>query len=459
MPGGAIQTASLPLSGQAISQGTGPTLIRSAVAGFELQAQSGALPSCGGAVTTGCIHAGDERAADLKYVGTTSNAPELQSIGRNPLACSSQSCGLEYFAITTQGPWHTAASQNEYDVVIDSNGDGKPDAVVFNTRLEGADIFVSATEDMSGNVLDVELIDDRLGDTDTALFDSDTLVMPVAIAALPGVSTGHSRISYGVATFGTFSPDPVDSVGLNNSLTPDGTLTTDVLDPGVAVFGSFNGNGSPLLYVDAPGTLEVRRDAAAYAADHGQGALIVHFHNAVGNKAQVVDLGHTLTITKIGAGRGSVTSSPRGVDCGAICVGSFATGTSVTLTAKAGPTATFAGWSGGTCSGTRACHVTLSADTSVTATFKRDRTRPKVTRMKVTVNHHRRTAKVTFHGSDPGHGSRGLRFKCKLDKKPFKTCRSPKLYKHLRHGKHRVQIKAIDKAGNVSKPVKRRFKV
>jgi len=70
---------------------------------------------------------------------------------------------------------------------------------------------------------------------------------------------------------------------------------------------------------------------------------------------------------------------------------------------------------------------------------------------------YKRTAKVTFHGTDPGHGSKGLRFKCKLDKHPFKSCRSPKLYTHLHHGKHSVQVKAIDKAGNVSKPVRRKF--
>jgi subtilisin family serine protease len=459
MPNGAIQTASLPLSGQGISQGAGATVIQSAVAGFELQATSGALPTCSASLTTGCIHASDERAADLKYVGITSDAPELESSSLNPLDCNSTSCGLEYFAISVQGPWRAAASQNEYDVVIDSNGDGVPDAIVFNTRLTGTDIFVAATEDLAGNMLDVELINDRLGDTDTALFDSDTLVMPVAIAAVPGVSTGHSRVSYGVLTFSQFSPGPVDSVGLNSSFNPDGTLSTDVLNPGVAVFASFDGSGSPLLYVDEPGTLNVRRDAAAYAVDHGQGALIVHFHNDVGNKAQVVDLGHTLTITKNGKGAGSITSHPAGVSCGTTCVGSFATGSSVTLTAKAGATSTSGGWSRGGCSGSGTCRVTLNADTSVTATFKHDSTRPKITILKVKVNRHKRTAKVTFKGTDPGHGSAGLHFKCKLDKGKFKSCRSPKLYKHLRHGKHTVQVKAIDRAGNVSKPAKKKFKV
>jgi subtilisin family serine protease len=459
MPGGPIQTATLSLSGHGLNQGLGTTSIVSALAGFELQAKSGALPSCSGTVTSGCIHASDERAADLKYVGTTSNAPELASIGDAPLGCGADSqCGLEYFAITTQGPWHTAVSQNEYDVLIDVDGDGIPDYDAFNARLPGTDIFVAALEDLkTEDVVDVELINDRFGDTDTALFDSDTLVMPVLSSALAGVSAGNSRITYGVLTFAAFSADPVDSVGLNANQNVDGSLSADVLNPGVAVFGSFTGGGSPVLYVDAPGTLHVRRDAAAYAADHGQGALIVHFHNAVGNKAQVVDIGHTLTVTRKGAGKGSVTSSPAGVKCGSTCVGSFATGRSVTLTAKAAPTATFTGWSGGGCSGTRPCHVALSADVSVKATFARDRTRPKLTRVKVRPNRHAETAGVTFHGSDAGHGSTGLRFRCKLDGGHFKSCRSPKRYTHLHPGEHTVQVEALDRAGNLSKPVKRRF--
>jgi hypothetical protein len=82
-----------------------------------------------------------------------------------------------------------------------------------------------------------------------------------------------------------------------------------------------------------------------------------------------------------------------------------------------------------------------------------------VTKTTVKVNHGKRTAEVTFHGTDPGNGSKGLRFKCKLDHKSFTSCRSPKLYRHLRHGKHTVQVKAIDKAGNVSKPVTKKFKI
>jgi len=77
----------------------------------------------------------------------------------------------------------------------------------------------------------------------------------------------------------------------------------------------------------------------------------------------------TLTLTKSGSGSGTVTSSPTGVDCGSTCSKSFSVGTSVTLTATPSSGSVFAGWSGGSCSGTGTCTVTMNADTSVTATF------------------------------------------------------------------------------------------
>jgi hypothetical protein len=51
-------------------------------------------------------------------------------------------------------------------------------------------------------------------------------------------------------------------------------------------------------------------------------------------------------------------------------------------------------------------------------------------------------------------------FLCKLDRKPFKKCRSPKKYKKLKPGKHVFKVKAKDAAGNVDPtPAKRVFRV
>src|SRR5207247_9764469 len=78
---------------------------------------------------------------------------------------------------------------------------------------------------------------------------------------------------------------------------------------------------------------------------------------------------YTLTVTKTGSGGGTVTSSPAGIICGATCSASFASGTSVTLTATPASGSVFTGWSGAGCSGTGSCAVTMNAAQSVTAPF------------------------------------------------------------------------------------------
>jgi hypothetical protein len=81
-----------------------------------------------------------------------------------------------------------------------------------------------------------------------------------------------------------------------------------------------------------------------------------------------------LTVTPGGNGTGTVTSNPSGIDCGSTCTASFKSGTKVTLTAAAASGSTFAGWSGGGCSGIESCAVTLTANISVVPTFVQDST-------------------------------------------------------------------------------------
>ena len=84
--------------------------------------------------------------------------------------------------------------------------------------------------------------------------------------------------------------------------------------------------------------------------------------------ALVTGVNYTLSVTKAGAGTGSVTSSPAGIDCGATCSASFASGALVTLNAAGTGSGYFTGWSGA-CSGAGSCTVTMNAAQSVTASF------------------------------------------------------------------------------------------
>ena len=64
------------------------------------------------------------------------------------------------------------------------------------------------------------------------------------------------------------------------------------------------------------------------------------------------------------------------------------------------------------------------------------------------------TANFKFNSDEAGSS-----FMCKLDKKAFAGCRSPKTYKKLKPGKHVFKVKAVDPAGNVSAVVMRKFTV
>ncbi|HEX3239878.1 MAG TPA: right-handed parallel beta-helix repeat-containing protein [Solirubrobacterales bacterium] len=84
-----------------------------------------------------------------------------------------------------------------------------------------------------------------------------------------------------------------------------------------------------------------------------------------------------------------------------------------------------------------------------------DTTKPKVTIKKAPkAQSTSTTAKFKFVSDEAGSS-----FKCKLDKKAFAKCKSPKTYKKLKPGKHVFKVKATDAAGNVSAVLTRKFTV
>jgi Divergent InlB B-repeat domain len=74
-----------------------------------------------------------------------------------------------------------------------------------------------------------------------------------------------------------------------------------------------------------------------------------------------------LTVRAVGDGH--VASTGPGIDCRPACSTSLKRDTRVQLVATAGGGATFAGWSGGRCTGTGRCAVTMRNDVTVTARF------------------------------------------------------------------------------------------
>jgi hypothetical protein len=77
----------------------------------------------------------------------------------------------------------------------------------------------------------------------------------------------------------------------------------------------------------------------------------------------------TLTVVPVGSGRGTITSTPAGIDCGPTCVATFDGGALVGLSAAPDGESRFTGW-GGDCSGQRFCQVAMNTPRSVRATFE-----------------------------------------------------------------------------------------
>jgi hypothetical protein len=104
--------------------------------------------------------------------------------------------------------------------------------------------------------------------------------------------------------------------------------------------------------------------------NYQQGLAFDYQYDSAGNR---VSTGPSkialLTVVTTGSGNGSVTSAPAGMTCGSACEHAYPVGTPGTLTAAPESGSDFAGWSGGGCSGSETCGVTLSSAQTVTATF------------------------------------------------------------------------------------------
>jgi subtilisin family serine protease len=287
-------TARLALTGGGVRQDNGS--YQSLVSGYELQLTSPRKPACTARVTAAlkCTAMASDLAGDLKYVGVASDAPLY----------SHPASGLTYFAISTFGPWRTPTSYAEYDVYIDTSGDGKADAVLLNERVTGTDEFASVLVNIkSGDVIGDSAfpLDNADGRVDTNEFTSDELVLPVATAALTGMSkAAHSgKIQYWVAA-GTLESGLTDlsKRAYFNVLKPGLTVLRGPRLQGQAglQFGGeqFFADLGKSFHVPA---LTVLREAT-YAGQKPLGLLLLHSDNVQGQRVQVVHLAKVTTSVK-----------------------------------------------------------------------------------------------------------------------------------------------------------------
>jgi hypothetical protein len=260
-----------------------------------------------------------------------------------------------------------------------------------------------------------------------------------------------------------FSPVPVFALKLTRSGNGSGTVTSSPagIDCGSDCEENYE-EGTAITLNPSPAAGSEFKGWSGACSGTGTCKVTISAAKEVG--AEFVLERHTLTITKAGAGSGSVTSSPAGIDCGATCVASFDHGSAVTLSAALDPGAETVTWSGCDLVVDGKCKLSLDASKQVTATLERlpipgpEPITPTTKLLKTKIEH--RHGRVQFAFAAKGSVAR---FQCALAKErqklKYKGCRSPVTYRGLEPGRYVFKVKAVGTDGVDAPPVTKKFKV
>ncbi len=279
---GGARGTDLTLTGEGFDQGEDTDRTRSLVAGFQLLDTSEEQSRCAPGEVVFCVPQ-EARGADIQYLGATTDAPAVEAAGGDPLTD-----GHLFVAVTTHDTWDTPVGQTSVSVSLDVDADGRADYGLDSYRAGGtSDTLVAELYDLTDfEVLDTQPLNGAYGDLDTAVFDNDVVVLPVALSALPELTERASEVrieAYTPNYYAAFGPG--DVAGDVRS----GFSAVDVLRPGVTLAGP-GGDDLPAPWVAADGGDELRlvTDGAAYTRAGGQGALLLAPHDEPGSTTTVV---------------------------------------------------------------------------------------------------------------------------------------------------------------------------
>ena len=256
-------TAPLEVTGRHVDAGGWTS--RTAV--LELVRTSPQLPD----VDPGSTSPTQVAAGDIRYVGAMSTGPRIAEAGFDP------ALGYVGIGIAMAGQWPTLGTSTLPVIDTDVTGDGIPDLQTAVQKIDPeTDVTIAHTYDIrTGQSLARSSVNGQWGDVDTTVYDNNVLVAPIPLGLFdPAVVP-----TFAVWTFGEYSPT---GNGLVDAVEP---FAYDPFAPDL-----WTSSDAPLNAMFAPSTsdITVHRDPAAGT---GVGPLLVlHSHNAFGQRAQVVDV-------------------------------------------------------------------------------------------------------------------------------------------------------------------------
>jgi hypothetical protein len=196
----------------------------------------------------------------------------------------------------------------------------------------------------------------------TIIASFSTIPAPAA-----AVLTVIKTVSGGMATSSDFS---IHVKNGGNEVTGSPQLGSSTGTPYTLSAGTYavSESGGPANYISSfSGDCNSGGIVSLTAGQIAKCTMINTFNNSSSSTSTIF----TLTVTKTGDGTGNVSSGDeQGINCGGTCTRTYSSGTVVTLTATPDPDSNFNDtWSGGGCSGSGTCVVTITGNTVVNANF------------------------------------------------------------------------------------------
>lgn len=202
---------------------------------------------------------GGEDSIDVRSAG-------VQSLPGSALGGSAADRSL-VFAVNTRGRWSTAAS-GEFDIPIDTTGDGKPDYIVVGVDY-GAVISRSFDGRFAAFTYKVGLRDPVNAWVATAPANGSTVLLPVLASDL-GLADGKSRFSYSVNAFSIVPSgltDETDTATWDSHRPPVSTGQFAQLSPGASAQVQLTADRAGLAATPVKGWLVVSPDDRGGAAE------------------------------------------------------------------------------------------------------------------------------------------------------------------------------------------------
>jgi hypothetical protein len=241
--------AQIKLVGEGVNTGTEPLGYVSKVSAFEHGLTSGKA-------TLGTGVSELARGADIEHIGAAVKGSNM------------------FFGISTHANWAVPATETQFNVEIDRDGNGTVDVTAFTARtLDVLVVGVGTTAVSFTNYFN--------SNVNTAPYNNSVLVVPVPLASL-ALPAGTTTIKYRVVGssrfWGTIDTTP--------------WATYNVAAPGLVFADGLGGPTAPsTMYPDLHGqVIDVTYNDASFMANGSGGVLLLHHFNRQGKRAEVLTI-------------------------------------------------------------------------------------------------------------------------------------------------------------------------